>query len=219
MPSIPARPHRPSPAAPIAPSGAPSNIPSGVLLVALLLGACGDDDATLATASIDEELPPTTVPGSLVAGVLPATLPPLALDVTSTEKYVSEDYSRLVTEITIPALSLSVAPGSEDADRDALEDGMDDDLSFLSSIDLFITAAVDGAERTARLGGIPANDPRLDPDVAARTVELDMTRTDILDFVEAPGGYEVRIDVGGFAPPDDVTFDGDVTYRVGLGLR
>ena len=217
MPSTPVRTLRPSPTVPA--RALSRAAPPGALLAALLLGACGDDGATLGTASVDEELPPTTVPGAPVAGVLPATLPPLALDIASTDEYASEDYARIVTEITIPDLSLSVAPGSEDADEDRLEDGMDDDLSFLSSIELFIAATIDGVERTERLGGIPGNDPRLDPDVAARTVELDMTRVDILDFVEAPGGYAVRIEVGGVAPPDDVTFDGDVTYRVGLGLR
>ena len=184
--------------------------------LALLLGACGDDGTTLGTASIDEELPPTTVPGIAatgVAGVLPAVLPPIALDVTRSDEYASEDYASIVTAITIPALSLSVAPGSEDDD---LDDGMPDDLSFLSGIELFIGA--DGREDVL-LGGIPENDPRLDPAEAARTVALDMTEVDILDFVEAPGGYEVRIEVSGFAPPDDVTFDGDVTYRIGLGLR
>ena len=202
-----ARTRRPSPDAPRA------LLAASAAATALLLGACGDDGTTLGSASIDEELPPTTVPGAGVAGVLPAVLPPLALDVTQSAEYASEDYGSIVTEITIPALSLSVTPDSEDDD---LDDGMPDDLSFLSGIELSISA--DGLEDEV-LGSIPENDPRLDPAEAARTVALDMTEVDILDFVEAPGGYEVRIEVVGSAPPDDVTFDGDVTYRIGLGLR
>lgn len=191
---------------------------AATILAATALGACGGS-TTLGSISVDEELGPTRVPGSVVNGVLPAALPPLALDVTTTEAYASGDHDH-VTKISIPELRLTVAPNSEDADEDRLENGVPDDLSFLSGIDLYIVATMDdGTERTERLGGVPENDPRLDPDAAARTVALDMTGVDILDFVEASGGYAVRIDVKGLAPPDDVVFDGDVRYRVGVGFR
>ena len=196
------------------------------LTAASLLGACGDDGdgTTLATVTIDEDLPPTRVQGAgPTAGVVPldGVLPALTLDVTKTEAYESGDYGDVVTRISVDALALSVrSPESEDVDSDSFraEDGMPDDLSFLSGLELYIVAK--GEDREPELLGLlPDNDPALDPDRRARTLELEMTGVDILDFVEAPGGYEVRMDVAGTLPPDDVVFDGTVGYGVGFGLR
>ena len=194
------------------------------LAVATALGACGGggEGTTLGTVSIDEDLPPTRVRGvGPVPQVLPTVLPALPLDVESTEAYRSGDYAS-ITRVAITELSLSVlSPESEDNERETFgaEDGMADDLSFFSRIDLYIVAEIDGEQQERLLGGLPENDPSLDPDPPARVLELDMTGVDILDFVEAEGGYEVRLVVNGTVPPDDVVFDGEVEYEVGVGFR
>ena len=207
----------------------PSRGPSALLCAlgtALMLGACGGDDdngTTLGTATVEEDLPETRVQGAgPVVGVLPDVLPPLALDVTETDEYERGDFASVVTRISIEGLTLAVAsPESENNETDSFgaEDGMPDDLSFLNGLDLYIVATIDGERQIERLGGLPENDPALDPDRAARTLELDMTGVNILDFVEAPEGYVVRMEVGGELPPDDVVFGGTIEYEIGFGVR
>ena len=198
-------------------------LPPAALAALLALGACGGggEGTTLGTVTIDEDLPPTRVQGAgpIAGRVLPTVLPAMALDVERTDAYESGDYAS-ITRIAVSGLELSVrSPESEDAGSDTFEDGMPDDLSFFDRLDVYIVAEIDGRQQTRLLGGLPENDPALDPDRAARTVALDMTGVDILDFVEAEGGYEVRLQVGGTLPPDDVVFDGEVEYEVGVGFR
>lgn len=185
-----------------------------ICLAALLLTAC--DGTTLGSFTVDESLPPTRVQGAGLVNVLPSVFPPMKLDVTASEAYESEDYNH-VTGIRLSSLVFTVDPSSEDAEQDASEDGMPDDLSFLSAIDLYIRATIDGVERRERLAGVEENDPRLDP--GARSVILDVSGIDILDFVEAQGGYEVQLEASGTPPPDDVIFGGTIAYRVGVGFK
>jgi hypothetical protein len=42
---------------------------------------------------------------------------------------------------------------------------------------------------------------------------------DILDYVEAENGYEISVSGSGTVPPDEVIFDGEARYRLGLGFR
>lgn len=181
----------------------------------VMLAVAGCSDSTLGRFSVDEPLPLTRVPGAGIGGVLPLTLSAFALDVTSSDAYAQQDFD-FVTEITLPAVTLFIDDSSEDAETDRLENGMPDDFSFLSSIDLHIEASIEGQTRRARLGGLPMNDPAFAQ--GARSLSLQMTGIDILDFVEASGGYRVEISATGEAPPDDVVFGGDVTYRVGVGF-
>jgi len=184
------------------------------LLLGLALSGC--DGSTLGRVSVEEPLePPIRVPGAPLSGALPLTLGVFALDVQSTEGYASEE-ADFVTEVRIRALELVIDPSSEDASTDQFENGMPDDFGFLSSIDLFIEAEFDGATQRARLGGLPQNDPAFD--TGARTLSLQMTDVDILDYIEADDGYRVEISASGEAPPDDVVFGGTVTYRIGVGF-
>lgn len=184
-----------------------------IVAVAATLASCSG--TTLGRFSVEEPLPPSRVAGLGLASSLPLTLSAFALDVTASDAYAQEDFD-YVTEIRIPTIELVIDDSSEDARSDRIEDGMPDDFSFLSSIELFIEASIDGRTQRARLGGLPENDPAFAE--GARMLSLQMSNIDILRYVEAPGGYRVEINATGNAPPDDVVFAGAATYQVGVGF-
>jgi len=46
-----------------------------------------------------------------------------------------------------------------------------------------------------------------------------MSGVDILQFVEAPNGYEIMTEAKGVPPNDDVYIEGAAVYRIGVGIR
>ena len=189
---------------------------SALLLAALGLGLSGCSGTTLGHFDTEETLPESRVEGSAVASILPAVLPSLALDVTSTDSFESEQFDFL-TSIQVDSLRLDITDSSTDQSEDTLEDGIADNFDFLASIEIYIQTETDGETRQELIGSIPESDPQLS--ASAQSISFTMTGVDILDFVESDAGYEIQIQASGESPRDAVIFDGEVTYRVGVGFR
>lgn len=186
------------------------------MLPFLMLGLSGCEGTTLGHFDTEETLPETRVEGSTITSVLPTVLPPIALDVTSTESFAGEDYDYL-TSIQIESLELDITESSTDQSEDTLEDGEPDSFDFLSSMEIYIQAEIDGETSQTLIGSIPESDPQLG--ASAQSISFTMTGVDILDYVESDTGYDIQILASGQAPQDAVIFDGSVEYRVGVGFR
>ncbi|MEM7259666.1 MAG: hypothetical protein AAF404_20010 [Pseudomonadota bacterium] len=176
----------------------------------------GCSDVTLGHFSVDEEIPESTVQGIGLSQTLPLTFATFPMDVTSQAAYQQEDFDYL-TEVSLRRLVLSIDNKSDMPEHDAFEDGNDDNFDFLSSLEISVEAVLDGQEQSVVVARLTEDDPQ----IASGTRELQLTTTgaDILDFIEAEGGYEVTIDGRGTVPPDDVIYAGKATYRLGLGFR
>lgn len=122
-----------------------------------------------------------------------------------------------LTSTCINAVRFAISAESENADTDRFENGMPDDFSFIQSIALSIQATIDNESRSEIVAILEAGDPQLT--TASRVLNLDTTGIDILPYLEAPGGYQIQVSATGSAPPDDVVFDGELGYRVGVGFR
>ena len=192
-----------------------NQIKSFFALSALLLLIYGCSGTTLARISVDETLPETRVEGVGITNILPLTLSSMALDVTSAEAYASEEFD-YTTEIKIRSLAFSITDSSTDHNEDAFEDGIDDNFDFISSLDLYIKATIDGEEKQTRIAYLGAEDSQIGS--GASQLSLSVENVDILSYVEADGGYEVLVNATGEVPPDAVVFDGQIVYRVGIGF-
>ena len=186
-----------------------------MLLSSVGFGLSGCSGTTLGHFDTDESLPESRVEGSAIASILPAFFPALALDVESSESFESEEFDFL-TSIQLESLTLEITESSTDQSEDSLEDGNADNFNFLSSIEIFIQAEIDGETQQELVGSIPESDPQLS--ASAQSISFTMTGIDIKDFVESDSGYEVQIQASGEAPRDAVIFDGTVGYRVGIGF-
>jgi len=184
-----------------------------VLFSALSIGC---SDTTLTRISVDEPLGETTVQGVGFGNILPLTLSELNTDITQQEAYQQEEFD-YVTEIMISSMTLTVTESSDDSDRDAFEDGNEDNFDFIEEMELYIRANISGETRKERIAFLSSDDPQIA--TATRNISLSTTGLDILEYVEAEGGYEVIVEGNGNVPPDDVIFDGEVVYRVGVGFR
>ena len=96
--------------------------------------------------------------------------------------------------------------------QDPVEDGNPDTFDFLDAVDVFLEATVNGQASRVRVAYLPSGDSQLS--AGASSLTLQTTGADILPYVEAPGGYKVAVDATGSIPPDAVTFDGRIVYRV-----
>lgn len=187
------------------------------LLVCLFVGGClgSDDDLFSWSFSVDEQIGEQTIPTSPTGGSLTLSLPAIALDLSQEPEYQNEAFD-LITGVAVTGLSLSITPASTDPGVDPSEDGVADDFSFIDSISLWVDATIDGTTTSVRVAYLDSGDPQLDP--GNQTVQFQMTGVNLLDYVEAGGGYTLRIEVSGTVPPDDVSFDGLMTYEVTVGL-
>jgi len=187
-----------------------------VVVASALVGGC-DDGATLGRFTVDEDIPETRVAGGgLATTLLPGAFAPIQLDVESEEEFGSQEFS-VVNSITVRRITLDIAGSSEDAETDRSENGMPDDFDFLSSLEVFIEAEIDGETRRVSLARLAEGDPQLEG--GNRQLTLDTTGENILPFVEADGGYVLSSTASGSPPPDDVVFEGSVAYRVSVGFR
>ena len=190
---------------------------ANILLLApffAVLSAC--DGTTLGHFDVDETLPETRIEGTAALALLPPVLPPMMLDVSSSEEFQSEEFD-FINSIQIDELTLIISSSSTDQSEDTLEDGEPDNFDFLSDIEIYIEAVFDGQSERELLGVIDENDPQLS--AGAQSIDFTLTGTNILRFVEADAGYAVQIEASGEAPPDAVLFGGGVVYRVGVGFR
>jgi hypothetical protein len=186
------------------------------LALATLTTTFACSDTTLTRFNVDERLEETTVQGVGFGNVLPLTLSELNADIEQQESYGQEDFD-YVTEIRMTSLSLAIVEASDDPDRDSFEDGNEDNFDFVESLNLYIQANIGGTEQKESIAFLASTDPQIA--TSSRRISLETTGIDILDYVEADGGYQVVIEGSGNVPPDDVIFNGDVVYRVGVGFR
>lgn len=161
--------------------------------------------------SVLETFAEQQIDGNPVMGTLSGTTNTWSMNVTQQSQYQNENFDR-VRGIIITGVKLSIRPESNDPAHDPIEDGNDDDWSFLSSVELFIRATIDGTLEEERVAHILAGSSQFD---AGNTVlEFTVTEVELLPFIQAPDGYEVELRVTGNVPPDNVLFDGEVKYRV-----
>jgi len=183
-------------------------------ILALAVSAC--EGTTLGHFDVEDALPETRIEGNGVVPLLPALFPAMPLNVSANESFKQEDYDYL-TSVQVDSLMLSITDSSSDESADTLEDGTIDDFNFLTSMEIYISAEIDGETVREIIGSITMDDPQLS--AAVQQISFSMTGLDILPYVEAQNGYEVQIEAVGEAPPDAVIFDGDIRYRVGIGFR
>ena len=173
-----------------------------------VLAACSD--TTLGTKSFDETLPTTTIPGFPLQIALSGSIP---VPLTAEAQSVADD-TEFVTFATLRSLSLNILDSSE---SDANDDGAMDTFDFLTSMQVFVNAEINGALSEILVASLPEDDPQVGS--GSRELVLTVEDVDVLDYLEAPGGYGLRVQGSGTVPPDDVVFNGDLRYRVGIGIR
>lgn len=177
------------------------------LLGFVVLAGCGD--VTLATRSMTDAIPVITVPGA----PLPTELN-LELDVAIDGQILGiEADSRFITFARLLELQLVILDAS---DTDALEDGAVDSFDFLQGLEVSIRASFGGEVIERLVAILPEGDPQIG--TAARVLNLESTRIDVLDFLQASGGYELIFSMQGIVPPDNIIMSGLARYRVGVGI-
>lgn len=181
-------------------------------------GACctllaGCSDTTLGSFSAEESLPVQTIPSIGLA--IPLTLPPIPipLDLEQTSGYQNANFD-FVTFVRLKSVTLELDPST---DSDPLEDGNLDDMDFISELQVFLSAEIDGVPQTELIASLPAGDPQIGSGV--RKVTLTTTGVDVLDYIQAPNGYNMAVSVSGTTPLDEVVIGGSVSYRVGIGFQ
>lgn len=182
--------------------------------ISLIPIACSD--SSIGSFSVDESLGETRVQGVGFVNILPLTLSELNLNIEEQEAYEAEDFD-FVTKIRMKELSLSVTDSSDDPEIDSFEDGNEDNFDFIESMNLYIQASIDGEQRKEQIAFLSSSDSQIASET--RQLTFSMTGLNILDYVEAAGGYTVLIEGSGNVPPDDVIFDGEVQYSVSIGFR
>jgi len=156
-----------------------------------------------------DPLPTVTIPGAAIPSELTLLLD-LAID---SEILGVEADSRFLTFARIRNLRLNILNISE---NDNLEDGAEDSFDFLFGLTVAIRATIDGIEQEEIVAFLPDGDPQIGS--AARALDLTVVDLDVLDYLQAAGGYELVLAITGVVPPDAVILGGDVRYRIGVGL-
>ena len=187
---------------------------AAVLAGMTLLGCLG---AISVIFNVDEPVPEQTVMGNPLGGLLgDGDFDPVGMDVTIQQEYQQETFDFL-RSLELTALSFSITADSTNPSIDTLEDGQPDDFSFIDEIQVYIQADFGGGPQTELIAFLNSGDPQLDP--GNSTISLTTTGVNILDYMEAPGGYTIEVQATGTLPPDDVIFDGLATYKVTAGLN
>jgi len=172
-----------------------------------VLAACSD--TTLGTKSFDETLPSITIPGLPIQLALSGSIP---IPLTAEAQSVADD-TQFVTFAKLRSLSLNIVDTS---DFDVNEDGAMDSFDFLTSMQVFVNAQINGVASEVLVASLPEDDPQVGSN--SRMLLLKVEDVDVLDYIEAPGGYGLRVQGAGQVPPDNVIFDGELRYRVGVGI-
>ena len=180
-----------------------------LLVFAVTLVSCSGR-TTLGTRSLSETLPNATIPGFPIQVPLSGSIPiPLSAEAESLA-----DETEFVTFARPRSLTINILDSSE---SDAGEDGAMDNFDFLSAIEIFLSAELGGENNEILVASLPEGDPQIGTGI--RNLELVVEDVDVLDHIEAPGGYALRVEGSGFVPPDNVVFNGVIRYRVGIGIR
>ena len=180
------------------------------LLVALTTFFTGCD-VTLGTRSMTDPLPIIRVPGAPIPSTLQVSLgvaiPNPAIDLGSGSSFV--------TFVAIRNLVLNI---TDESDFDSNDDGAEDSFDFLTGLSVSIRADFNGTTNELLVATLPDGDPQFG--TAARELVLTVVSPNInvLDFLDASGGYEVVLRLDGSVPADDILISGAIRYRVGLGV-
>ena len=182
-----------------------------VTLAAFSLLACSD--TTVATRSFEESLD-FDIPGAPINIPLEINDIPLALNLADQPGYNDNDLD-FVTSVRVRELVFDITPKSNDPANDPFEDGNLDSFEFISSLNISLREV--GTQTAVTVATLPLNDPQ----IASNTSSLSMNvvDTDIRDLIEAPNGAELLISISGTPPPDFVSVEANIRFRVGLGFR
>lgn len=174
------------------------------------LSACGID-LTVGTRSMIDALPVATIPGAVLPVDLSASI---GLALASPDLDLGSE-ANFVTFVRVRNVQLQILNASE---QDSNEDGALDSFDFLNALEVSIRATFNGVVNEVVIARLPDGDPQFAS--AARALELTIvSNADIFDFLLAPDGYDIVLNINGTIPPDNVVLSGFVRYRVGLGLR
>lgn len=173
------------------------------------LSAC-DLGVTLGTRAMTEALPVVSIPGATLPADLSFSIG-LALD--SPEIDIGSE-ANFVTFVRARNIQLQILDSSE---QDANEDGALDSFDFLTGLEVSIRAQFNGVVNELPIARLPDGDPQFG--TAARILDLTViSDADIFDFLLAPGGYDIVLNLTGTIPADTVVVSGFVRFRVGLGI-
>ena len=180
------------------------------LLVALATFITGCD-TTLGTQARIDRLPTLRVLGAPIPVALEVTLgaaianPPIDLGSASS----------FVTFVRIRNLTLNILDISE---LDSNDDGAEDSFDFLTGLSISIRADFNGTSNELLIATLPDGDPQFGSAARELVLTIVASNTDVLDYLEASGGYEVVLHLNGSVPPDDVLISGAIRYRIGIGI-
>jgi len=174
----------------------------------LLLAGCWQD-VTLGTRSMTDSLPVVTIPGAPVPRELGISV---GVAIDSAILGIEAD-SQFLTFARIRNLTLEIQDSS---DVDPIENGALDSFDFLSGLSISIRAVFNGETQEEIIAFLPDGDPQIG--TFARSLTLAVVDKDVLDYLQAPGGYQLVLNISGSVPPDAIDLGGTVRYRVGVGL-
>ena len=180
------------------------------LLIALATSITGCD-TTLGTQARTDQLPTIRVPGAPIPIALEISLgaaianPPIDLG----------SASNFVTFVRIRNLTLNILDTSE---LDRNDDGAEDSFDFLTGLSISIRAEFNGKSNELLIATLPDGDPQFGSAARELVLTIVAPNTDVLDFLEASGGYDVVLSLSGSVPPDDVLISGAIRYRIGIGI-
>ncbi|MCI0339695.1 MAG: hypothetical protein L0216_00855 [Planctomycetales bacterium] len=189
---------------------------AGAIALAALAGAGCNSDWAHYTFDVDEDIPEQTIPGSALGGTLTGGPSPVSVNFQAEQEYQQQDFDN-VDRVIIKTLTLAITANSTNPTVDAIENGLPDDWSFLTAVDIFIEATVNGAPSSERVAFLPSGDAQFA--AGNTTLNFQCTRVDVLPYFQAPGGYKLRISATGSIPPDDVIFNGRVVAEVTVSTR
>lgn len=188
---------------------------SALIAGAMLAAGCTDRDVRLFDFDVTESLPEVAINGNPLGGALTGGPSPVTANMQAEAEFQQQDFD-YVARVSVTDLRFRITANSTNPSTDALEDGNPDTFDFLDSVEVRIEAVIAGATRSAAIASLPSGDSQLGN--GSSSIVLNTTGVDVLPYIEAAGGYKLRILVSGSIPPDDVLFDGQATYRVVAGL-
>jgi len=112
-------------------------------------------------------------------------------------------------------MTLNILDTSE---LDSNDDGAEDSFDFLTGLSIFIRANFNGTTNELLIATLPDGDPQFGSAARELVLTVIARNDDVLDYLEASGGYDVVLRLSGSVPADDVLISGVTRYRVGVGL-
>lgn len=188
---------------------------SATLLLCLTIVACSDTE--IGSRSF-EESQSFTIPGfPLSLGPISISEFPVPINLAEQEAYSDGDFD-FVTSVRVRDIVFEIAPSSNEAANDQLEDGNLDSFEFVSSMNLALSATIDGVEQTIQIADLPMSDPQIASNTTTLTLNVNGDQ-DIRDLIEAPTGATLLVGISGTNPPDFIDVDAKIRFRVGIGFR